>query len=83
MRRILLVGCLSAAVVLAGCGGDEEPMIIAPYEDDVMVRGADRNVVDDDLVSNVPSLPSGRVVRTGRRRVRTWMPPRPDRACRR
>ena len=62
MVRMLLVGCLSAAVVLAACGGDEEPMVIAPFEGDVMVRGADWNVVDDDLVSDVPSLPSRKAV---------------------
>lgn len=56
MGRILLVGCLTAMVVLAVCGGDEAPMTIAPYEDDVMVRGADRNVADD-RVSDTPSLP--------------------------
>ena len=35
MARMLFAGCLTAAVVLAGCGGDEEPMTIAPYQGDV------------------------------------------------
>ena len=70
MERMLCAVCLSAAVVLVGCGGDEAPMIIALYEDDVMVRGADRNVVDDYLVSDVPSLPSRRAACAQRRRSR-------------
>ena len=30
MERMLCAVCLSAAVVLAGCGGDEEPIISLP-----------------------------------------------------
>ena len=50
MRRMLFAGCLTAAVVMAGCGGDEEPMVIAPYEGDIMVSGGGER----ELIEEVP-----------------------------
>ena len=56
MVGFLIVVSLFVAVVLTGCGGDDEPVVITPYQGDVMVSDGGGNVGERELIEEVPRV---------------------------